>query len=66
MTKEVTYKQQGNGTDSWIVKEFDENNILTNAYVTFTNPANDGKVDLISIIANATPEEIEFIKTALQ
>jgi hypothetical protein len=35
MRKETTYKLQGDGRDSWIVKVYDDNNELVDTYMTY-------------------------------
>lgn len=37
MRKEITYKKQGNGLDSWTVKEY-QGDELVNSYITFVKP----------------------------
>lgn len=66
MTKEIKYKKQGDGRDSWEIKEYDVDK-LVNAYMVYEDPNKPvGKVDLVSILSNATPEEIAFLKEVLK
>lgn len=39
MHKEIKYKKQGNGSDSWTVKEY-KGDELVNSYITFEKPLN--------------------------
>ena len=49
MTKQITYKKQGDGLDSWIVRYYDDNEVLINQELVYKNP-------------NLTPIEEEKIK----
>lgn len=40
MIKDITYKKQGDGLDSWIVKTYDEKGDLLNAELVYENPQN--------------------------
>lgn len=64
MITEHTYKLQGDGRDSWIVSEYDENNNLVNKYMVYEDP-NKPKPTALEAILNASPEEIEQIKQLL-
>jgi hypothetical protein len=64
MRKEYKYKLQGDGRDSWIVTEFDENNELINKYMVYEDP-NKQIGTALQAVLNATPEEIEEIKKIL-
>lgn len=64
MRKEYQYKLQGDGRDSWIVIEYDENNELINKYMVYEDPTKEIGTALKAVMS-ATPEEIEKIKTIL-
>ena len=49
MTKRITYKKQGDGLDSWIVRYYDDNEVLIDQELVYKNP-------------NLTPIEEEKIK----
>jgi hypothetical protein len=62
MRKEYEYKLQGDGTDSWIVSEYDENNELVSKYMVFEDPTMG---PALKAVLSATPEEIEQIRQIL-
>jgi hypothetical protein len=64
MRKEYEYKLQGDGTDSWTVSEFDENDVLISKYIVLEDPTQEIGTALKAVL-NATPTEIEQIKTLL-
>lgn len=64
MRKEYEYKLQGDGTDSWIVNEYDENNELITRYMVYEDPTKPIGTALKAVLA-ATPEEIVEIKKLL-
>lgn len=39
MVREIKYKQQGDGRDSWEIREI-EGEVLVNAYMVYQNPEN--------------------------
>lgn len=64
MRKLYQYKKQGDGRDSWIVSEFDENDNLVNKYMIYEDPLQP-KPTAVEAILNANSEEIEKIKLIL-
>lgn len=64
MRKEVEYKLQGDGRDSWVVSEFNESDELVNKYMVYEDPTKQIGTALQAVL-NATPEEIEKIKQIL-
>jgi len=64
MRKEYEYKLQGDGRDSWIVSEYNDNNKLINKYMVYVDPTKEVGTALQAVMA-ATPEEIEQIKIIL-
>lgn len=40
MRKEITYKKQGDGLDSWIVKTYDNKDVMIHAELVYLNPHN--------------------------
>lgn len=64
MRKEYEYKLQGDGADSWVVSEFDENDILLTRYMVFEDPTVVLGTALKAVL-NATPTELEQIKIIL-
>lgn len=64
MRKEYQYKLQGDGRDSWIVSEFDENNELINKYMVYEDPTKQVGAALQAVLS-ASPQEIEQIKQIL-
>lgn len=64
MRKEYEYKLQGDGTDSWTVSEFDENDVLTSKYIVLKDPTVEVGTALKAVLS-ATPSELEQIKKVL-
>ena len=64
MRKTYTYKLQGDGSDSWRVTEYDENNEVISVYMVYEDPTQEIGTALKAVI-NATPAEIEQIKRLL-
>jgi hypothetical protein len=64
MRKEYTYKLQGDGSDSWEVREYDENNELINIYMVYKDPNAIGGTAL-EALKNATFEDLLEIKRIL-
>jgi hypothetical protein len=64
MRKEYEYKLQGDGTDSWTVNEFDENDVLISKYIVLEDPTAEVGTALKAVLS-ATPEEIEQIRQIL-
>jgi len=64
MRKEYQYKLQGDGRDSWIVSEFNDENELVNKYMVYEDPTKTIGTALQAVLS-ATPEEIEQIKLIL-
>lgn len=66
MTREITYKLQGNGKDSWEIKEY-VGPVLLNAYMVYEDPyiKPTPDVDVIGMLQKMTPEEINQIKQIL-
>jgi len=63
MTKDTKYKLQGNGLDSWEIREFDEKGDMTNAYMVYEDPNIPVKTDLSKIdIDSLTDEQIIKLK----
>lgn len=60
--KEYQYKLQGDGTDSWIVSEYDEDDKLISKYMVFEDPTMGSA---LKAVLSATPEEIAQIKQIL-
>lgn len=64
MRKEYEYKLQGDGRDSWIVSEYNDNNELINKYMVYEDPTKQVGAALQAVLS-ASPEEIEQIKQIL-
>ena len=41
MAKDIKYKKQGDGKDSWIIREFDDDGNLISTDIVYTDPAFD-------------------------
>jgi len=62
MRKEYQYKLQGDGSDSWVVSEFNENDELVTRYMVYEDP-NIGPA--LKAVLSASPSEIAEIKKIL-
>lgn len=62
MRKEYQYKLQGDGTDSWIVSEYNENDDLVTRYMVYEDP-NVGPA--LKAVLSASPNELAEIKKIL-
>ncbi len=62
--KEYTYKLQGDGRDSWTVTEFNELDEVISVYMVYEDPTQEIGTALKAVL-NATPTELEQIKTLL-
>lgn len=68
MRKEYTYKLQGNGKDSWIVREFNEDNELINSYMIYEDPniLPIPKVDVVGLLQILNENELNQIREILK
>lgn len=64
MRKEYEYKLQGDGRDSWIVSEYNDNNELISKYMVYEDPTKQVGTALQAVLS-ASPQEIEQIKQIL-
>lgn len=64
MRTEYIYKLQGNGTDSWIVNEYNENDELVNRYMVYEDPTIQVGPAL-KAVQSASPAELAEIKKIL-
>jgi hypothetical protein len=64
MRKTYTYKLQGDGSDSWTVTEYDENDEVISVYMVYEDPTQEIGTALKAVL-NATPTEIQKIKKLL-
>jgi hypothetical protein len=64
MRTEYIYKLQGNGTDSWIVNEYNENDELVNRYMVYEDPTIQVGPAL-KAVQSASPAELIEIKKIL-
>ena len=64
MRKEYEYKLQGDGSDSWIVSEYNDNNELISKYMVYEDPTKQVGAALQAVLS-ASPQEIEQIKQIL-
>jgi hypothetical protein len=64
MRKEYEYKLQGDGTDSWVVSEYNENDELVTRYMVYEDPTNNTG-NALKAVQSATPEELIEIKKIL-
>jgi nitrate reductase NapAB chaperone NapD len=64
MRKEYKYKLQGDGRDSWTVTEFNELDEVISVYMVYEDPTQEIGTALKAVL-NATPNELEQIKTLL-
>jgi hypothetical protein len=64
MRKEYGYKLQGDGTDSWVVSEYDDNDVLISKYIVLEDPTVQVGTALKAVMS-ATPTEIQQIKKLL-
>lgn len=62
MRKEYQYKLQGDGSDSWVVSEFNENDELITRYMIYEDP-NVGPA--LRAVLSASPAELTEIKKLL-
>jgi hypothetical protein len=53
MRKEYEYKLQGDGRDSWIVTEFDVNDLILSKYMVYENPIVQQGAALKAVLANS-------------
>ena len=61
ITKNYTYKKQGDGRDSWLCEEKDEKGNIINKYMVYENPFL--KIDLSNIdIDSLTDEQLLKLK----
>jgi hypothetical protein len=69
MIKENEYKKQGNGSDSWIVTEWEDasKKVMINKYMVYENPDTPVKgVDMSNVdLSTMTAEQMKQLKTAL-
>lgn len=70
MTKEIRYKLQGDGRDSWEICEYNEDNILISKYMVYEDPNEKPipDVDVIGLLTKMkqdSPEEFEKLKQLL-
>ena len=64
MRKEYGYKLQGDGTDSWVVSEYDDKDVLISKYIVLEDPTVEVGTALKAVMS-ATPTEIQQIKKLL-
>lgn len=64
MRKEYDYKLQGDGTDSWVVSEYDDKDVLISKYIVLEDPTVEVGTALKAVMS-ATPTEIQQIKKLL-
>ena len=62
MRKEYEYKLQGDGRDSWEVREYGDNNELISVYMVYENPTLGAA---LKAVLSASPDEIVEIKKVL-
>lgn len=62
MRKEYQHKLQGDGSNSWVVSEFNENDELVSRYMVYEDP-NIGTA--LRAVLSASPAEIIEIKKLL-
>lgn len=67
MRKEVSPKLQGDGRESWVIKEYDENDSLITSYMVYEDPNIKPipSVDVIGIIQSLSTEELTQLKQIL-
>lgn len=63
MKKEIVYKLQGNGSDSWTVTEKDETGNVVNRYMVYDDPTIH---TLIKLFKELTKEQRDQIKNILK
>lgn len=66
--KTYTYKKQGDGSDSWIcIETDDEGNVITK-YMVYENP--NAKpipiVDVVGLLLSLKPDELQAVKELLK
>ena len=62
METKYKYKLQGDGRDSWEIKEY-EGDVLVNAYMVYEDPTKPIKTDISNIDINSlTDEQIQKLK----
>lgn len=64
MTKEIKYKLQGDGRDSWEISEY-EGDLLVNRYMVYEDPNIGKTTDIVSLLKTQTPEQLSEIKKLL-
>lgn len=65
MAKEYIHKIQADGRDSWTCIETNEQGQVVNKYMVYEDPSKRPESIAITILKNATPEEIAEIKRLL-
>lgn len=61
------YKLQGNGKDSWVATETDEQGIVVNKYMVYEDPINKKKVDISNIdIDSVKGEDLQKLADKLK
>jgi len=69
MYKEFEYKLQGNGLDSWVVSEYEDDTkaVLINRYMVYEDPTKPPKgIDMSNVdLTTMTAEQMQQLKTAL-
>ncbi len=60
MKQQIKYKRQGDGRDSWEIKEY-EGDVLVNAYMVYEDPTKPKK----DKVDEFTPQEIAKLKQKL-
>jgi len=66
--KVYTYKEQGDGSDSWRVDEYEDNTeeVLLESYMVYEDPTKIKKVNLKDIdVDSITDEDIDKLKIRL-
>ena len=64
METTYTYKEQGDGRDSWICEVTDKGE-LVDKYMVYEDPTKPKTTDIASLLKTQTPEQLAEIKTLL-
>lgn len=67
MQKAIRYKAQGDGRDSWEIKEFDDEGQLISAYMIYEDPyiLPIPSVDVLGLLKSLSSKELIQIKQLL-
>lgn len=70
MNREIKYKLQGNGSDSWEISEYNDKDELMDRYMVYDNPdikpiPNVDVIGLLNKLREENPQDFEKLKQLL-